>query len=328
MAEMENSLSNPGHGLAPKTPVTPVVTAYHETTSVLTKILLSAGEMAAQWPEEIFLQLRIAAIWSRLGQPRQAVDYLRTLTRHYQRNDCHLTRSDIDWHCEMMRYFLAYDGIDDSQLFENDMRRHLNFLCFWKKPSSHAGPVRTIEMGTDRTMLTTLYEEDEAAIRNIASPRTNWWQETAHMTQLPVDANPMLVQELCAIHASADADTVAGEIMTLLKHCHGWHERVSDMPIWVHDLDDVGVWVICMAITIQRADLIINYLDRCIETLNENALALIPHMATAIAGLGYYSKRYHRNDLLRRALDLLPLMPEYESCVSAITLLEVLVEQS
>jgi len=50
-------------------------------------------------------------------------------------------------------------------------------------------------------------------------------------------------------------------------------------------------------------------------------------VAMAIAGLGYMARKHHRDELLHRGLDFLPRLPEHERCISALELVEVLVER-
>ena len=320
----------PGQPPGGKKVEAPIIERSADPVQLLANILTVAGDLAAQWGEEIMLHIRVAAVWSRIGFKGRALDYLKALTSLHQTNTFNLGWVETNWRYDMMRYFLSLIGIDDLQLFEKEKQkpRHgpLDKLMFWKKPDKKGREIRKIDDGVKVT-LTSLSEEEEMMIKEIVRPRTTWLENT-YLTNTPGDAKAAIVQALKEIKEYAEPDVVEQQVLGLLALCRGWHERKSDTPIWVHDLDDVGPRVIYLAVMAERPFLILRYIALCIDALNERPLALIPNVATAIAGLGYYAKRHRSDDLLQRALDFLPRLPEHERCISAISLVEVLVERS
>ena len=326
-----NSFQPPRPGVAAQKKLeTPVIERSADPVRLLSNILIVAGDLAAQWGDEIMLHLRVAAVWVRIGHNSRALDYLKSLAAMHMSNAFNLGRSETDWRFDMMRYFLARVGIDDMLLFEKEKpkRKASRFekLMFWKKPDKKKREVRQVDDGA-KIIFTTLSQEEEEVVQEIIRPHQTWLEIT-YLTQVPGDAKQILVHELRDIKEYAEPDVVEEQVLKLLDHCRGWHERKSDTPIWVHDLDDIGPRIVYLAVMAERPAIIVRYITRCIDALNERPLALIANVATAIAGLGYYAKRHRSDDLLQRALDFLPRLPEHERCLSAICLVEVLVERS
>ena len=172
----------------------------------------------------------------------------------------------------------------------------------------------------------TLTPEEEELVDDIIRPRITWI-EHAYLTPIAGDTRYVLIQELNAIKEYDSPDAIAAKLLKLYEHCRGWHERKSDTPIWVHDLDDVGPRSMYLAVMAERPGVIVTFIERCIDALNERPLALMTNVATAIGGLAYFAKKHQRDDLLTRALDFLPRLPEHERCISALALVEVLVER-
>jgi len=319
----------PGPVATAKKEITPVIERSADPVQLLANILTVAGDLAAQWGEEILLHIRVAAVWSRIGYKGRSLDYLKGLTVLHQANTFNLGWVETNWRYDMMRYFLSLIGLDDLQLFEKEkpktQQNAFTKLMFWKKPDAKR-VIRKVDDGVKVT-LTSLSEEEEQMVKEIVRPRTTWLENT-YLTNTPGDTKALIVGALKEIKEYSDPDVVEQQVIKLLELCRGWHERKSDTPIWVHDLDDVGPRVVYLAVMAERPFLIIKYILLCIDALNERPLALIPNVATAIAGLGYYAKRHRSDDLLQRALDFLPRLPEHERCISAITLVEVLVERS
>ena len=293
----------------------------------LANILIVAGALAAQWGEEILLHLRVASLWLRLGKKGEAIRYLRALADLHAidafRLDHHGARRCLD----MMRYFLDQVGLNENLLYSEKHRKKrrvaailtsLNLVALVKKLIS---ALRAAEY--DRPLLSHL-EED--AISEIVKPRTTWL-EHAYLTPVPGETRYLLAQELYGIKEYADPDISAQQLLTLFDHCRHWHERKADTPIWVHELDDVGTRAVYLAVMIDRPQVIATYIERCIDALNDRPLALMPSVAVAVGGLGYIARRFRRDELLYKALDFLPRLPEHERCIAALTLAEVLMER-
>lgn len=289
---------------------------------LLSNILAYAGLLAAQWGEEILLHLRVGALWARIGRSEQTIEYFRHLSSMHAVDAFNLGRVGVQIRMDYMRYLLRLLKIDESALRPEDRRE--------KKPANRVATwVRNTPIGKYITGLnlasTTLSEDEEFVIRDIVIPRTTWL-DRVYLTQVPPDTRPSLVLELNAINEYGDPDDVEQRLYQLIDHCRNWHERQADTPIWVHDLDDVGPRAMYLAVSIGRPQVIVIYLNRCVDALRERPLALLPSVATATGGLVYVAKQQRRDDLLNVALDALPRLPEHERCISAIALVEVLNE--
>ena len=96
-----------------------------DPVQLLVNILDVAGEIAAQWGEEVILHLRVAALWVRIGKRVRALLYLQHLASLHIVDAYHLggkaTRIQID----MMRFFFSKIGEDPENLFarEEDRKR-------------------------------------------------------------------------------------------------------------------------------------------------------------------------------------------------------------
>jgi hypothetical protein len=223
----------------------------------------------------------------------------------------------------MMRYLLMQLGVDETTLNNEalqDKSRKAQIQGWLNNSglSKYLPKVDTTSSG--------LTEDEQILIREIVHPNSTWL-ERVYLTQVPGDTRRDLVQELNSINEYGNPEDVAKKLLTLFDHCRRWHERQSDTPIWVHELDDIGPRAMYLAVSIERPEIIGTYLNRCIDAIQERPLALMPNIATAIGGLAYVAKVHRRDDLLHRALDALPRLPEHERCISALTLVEVLIER-
>ena len=294
---------------------------------LLANILTVAGALAAQWGEEALLHLRVASLYLRLGKNTEAIRYLRHLADLHSVDTFHIGSQGTKQRLDMMRYFLLEVGLDDNLLYSEEHKKKRRFwafieqLKFWKHLRKLASGLR--EATFDHL---TLSQTEQEVIDEIIKPSITWL-ETAYLTPVPGDARYVLVHELNAIKEYADPDESARQLLKLFDHCRNWRERKADTPIWIHELDDIGTRAMYLAVMIERPQVIVTYLERCIDALNERPLALMPNVAVALGGLGYMARKLHRDELLHRALDFLPRLPEHERCISALALVEVLVER-
>lgn len=300
---------------------------------LLANILTVAGALAAQWGEEIVLHLRVASLWLRIGRKERAINYLRGLAAAHLSDTFHLGSQAVKTRIDMMRYFLRLCEIDDGILLEeerSEVKRQntgvMGRIMFWRKPQVKTSPKIRKALNKSEYSYSTLNSAEEEVTQEIVHPSVTWL-ENAYLTLVPGDTRFVLVQELNAIKEYGDPDEVAQQLLKLFDHCRGWHERRSDTPIWVHDLDDIGARAMYLAVMVERPGVIISYIERCIDALNERPLALMPCIAIAVGGLGHMAKKQRRDELLHRALDYLPRMPEHERCISALALVETLVER-
>ncbi len=313
---------------APGSPDALVIERSADPLQLLSNILTVAGMLAAQWGEEITLHLRVASLWLRIGKKGMAIKYLRDLADLHAVDTFHLGSHAVKLRIDMMRYFFNQCGLSDMVLFSDEhlkKRRMDDFiarLMFWQKQKVKQIRNGLREAGFGGTILSSMEEE---VVQEIVKPSVTWL-ENAYLTPVPGDTRYALVQELNGIKEYADPDESARQLLKLFDHCRSWHERKSDTPIWVHDLDDIGTRAMYLAVMVERPNVIITYIERCIDALNERPLALMPSVATAIGGLGYMARKHRRDELLHRGLDFLPRLPEHERCISALALVEVLVE--
>ncbi|MHB0939133.1 MAG: hypothetical protein ACYDCO_21185 [Armatimonadota bacterium] len=304
-----------------------VIVRSADPLQLLANILQVAGVLAAQWGEEILLHLRVASLWLRIGKKPEAIQYLRHMADLHSVDTFHLGSHHVRDRIDMMKYFLDQVGLDSNLLYSEEHRKRkrvsdtIRLLMFWRyliaiitgKPLNDLGGVM-------------LNADQEETVQEIVKPSVTWL-ENAYLTPVPGDTKYALVQELNSIKEYADPDESARQLLKLFDHCRNWHERKSDTPIWIHELDDIGTRAMYLAVMIDRPQVIATYIERCIDALNERPLALMPNVAMAIAGLGYMARKHHRDELLHRALDFLPRLPEHERCISALELVEVLVER-
>jgi len=305
----------------------PVIVHSADPLQLLANILEVAGMLAAQWGGEILLHLRVASLWLRIGKKTEAIIYLRHLADLHSVDIFHLGPHHVRDRIDMMKYFLDQVGLDSDLLYSEEHRKRkrvsdaVRRLMFWRylnalitgKPLHDSGaPI--------------LNADQEEAVQEIVKPGVTWL-EHAYLTPVPGDTRYILVRELNAIKEYADPDESAQQLLKLFDHCRNWHERKADTPIWIHELDDIGTRAIYLAVMIDRPRAIVSYIERCIDALNERPLALMPNVAMAIAGLGYMARKHHQDELLHRALDFLPRLPEHERCIAALALGEVLVER-
>ncbi|MHB9022621.1 MAG: hypothetical protein ACYC7E_00370 [Armatimonadota bacterium] len=301
-----------------------VVERSSDPIELLSNILTLAGNMSAQWGEEIILHLRVATLWARIGKKSQAIEYIIQLAQLHAVDAFNLGYQGVRLRIDMMRYLLIQLGVDETTLNHDALsdKSKKSQLRDWIKNSKLA---KLIPMADSTS--SGLTEDEQMLIREIVHPNTTWL-ERVYLTQIPGDTRRDLVQELNSINEYGNPDEVAKKLYTLFDHCRRWHERQSDTPIWVHELDDIGPRAMYLAVSIERPEIIATYLNRCIDALQERPLALMPNIATAIGGLAYVAKRHRRDDLLHRALEALPRLPEHERCISALTLVEVLIERA
>jgi hypothetical protein len=294
---------------------------------LLANILEVAGLLAAQWGDEILLHLRVASLWLRIGRKPEAIHYLRHLADLHSVDTFHLGSHHVRDRIDMMKYFLNQVGLDDSMLYSEEHRKRkrvsdtIRMLMFWRYISA----IITGKPLNDPSA-PILNADQEEVVQEIVKPSVTWL-ENAYLSPVPGDARYALVHELNAIKEYADPDESARQLLKLFDHCRNWHERKSDTPIWIHELDDIGTRAMYLAVMINRPQVIATYIERCIDALNERPLALMPNVAMAIGGLGYMARKHHRDELLHRALDFLPRLPEHERCISALALVAVLVER-
>lgn len=304
-----------------------VIVRSADPLQLLANILEVAGLLAAQWGEEILLHLRVASLWLRIGRKHEAIQYLRHMVDLHSVDAFHLGSHQVRDRIDMMKYFLDQVGLDSNLLYSEEHRKRkrvsdtIRLLMFWRYLIAIITGKPLNDLGGPM-----LNAEQEEMIQEIVKPSVTWL-ENAYLTPVPGDTRYALVQELNAIKEYADPDESARQLLKLFDHCRNWHERKSDTPIWVHDLDDIGTRAMYLAVMIDRPNVIATYIERCIDALNERPLALMPNVAMAIAGLGYMARKHHRDELLHRALDFLPRLPEHERCISALALVEVLVER-
>ena len=288
----------------------------------LSNLLKLAGSLAAQWGEEILLHLQVATLWIRIGKNEQAIEYLTSLASLHAVDAFNLGTDGVKLRLDMMGALLKLFGIDDAVIRQRDQSESTAGEKFFKWfTSSKIGKMLHVsEMASNM-----LNEQELGIVRDIAEPHTSWL-ERVYLTPIPGDSRGELVRELAAISEYGDPDEVAKRLLQLFDHCRNWHERQADTPVWVHDLDDIGPRAMYIATWIKRPMVIVTYLERCIDALHERPLALMPNIATAIGGLAYVAKRERRDDLLNRALDAMPRLPEHERCISILNLVEVLLE--
>ncbi|MHB9133260.1 MAG: hypothetical protein ACYDBB_19495 [Armatimonadota bacterium] len=301
----------------------PVIERSADPVQLLANILNLSGTMAAQWGEEIYLHLQVAALWARIGKREKAAEYIISLARLHGVDAFHLGYEGVRSRIDMMRFLLMQLGIDEATLNLEDLaeRSRTNKVAHWLRGSK----LGKVLLGLD-TASSTIREDDEMYIRELVAPKSTWL-EHVYLTRVPPDTRQALVHELNSIDEYGDPDGVEQKLYQLFDHCRRWHERKSDTPIWVHDLDDVGPRAMYLAVNIGRPNIIVTYIERCIDALHERPLALMTNIATAIGGLAYVAKQQRRDDLLNNALDALPRLPEHERCIAALTLVEVLIER-
>lgn len=292
---------------------------------LLANILTVAGLLAAQWGEEILLQLRVASLWIRIGKKEEGLRYLRHMADLHSVDTFHMGSHHVKERIDMMRYFLQLLEIDEDLLFSEEYKKRRRIPDLFNKLMS-LEQIRKITKAKDHYGSHILSQAQEEVVDEIVRPSITWL-ENCYLTPVPGDTRYALVQELNAIKEYADPDESAKQLLKLFDHSRHWHERKSDTPIWVHELDDIGSRAMYLAVMIDRPQVIAVFIDRCIDALNERPLALMPHVATAIAGLGYMARKLRRDELLHKGLDFLPRLPEHERCISALALVEVLVER-
>jgi len=293
---------------------------------MLANILEITGLLAAQWGNEILLHLRVASLWLRIDRQPEAIRYLRYLADLHSVDTFHLGSHHVRDRLDMMKYFFSQVGLDDNLLYSEEHRKRKRFsdtvrmMMFWRY---------IIALITGKPLndpsVPILNPDQEEVVQEIVKPSITWL-DNAYLTPVPADTRYLLVHELNAIKEYDDPDESAGRLLKLFDNCRNWHERKSDTPIWIHELDDIGTRAMYLAVMIDRPQVIVTYIERCIDALNERPLALMPNVAMAIGGLGYMARKHHRDELLHRALDFLPRFPEHERCIAALALVEVLVE--
>ena len=294
---------------------------------LLASILTVAGALAAQWGEEILLHLRVASLNLRLGKKIEAIQYLRYMADLHSVDAFHIGPHGTKQRIDMMRFFLIQVEIDENLLYSEDHKKKrrigvaIEQMKVWKRFKKIAAGLRDADF--DRPLLS---QTEEEVVDEIVKPSVTWLKH-AYLTPVRGETRYALVQELNAIKEYADPDESARQLLKLFDHCRHWHERKSDTPIWVHELDDIGTRAMYLAVMIDRPNVIVTYLERCIDALNERPLALMPNVAIALGALGYMARKLHRDELLHRALDFLPRLPEHERCIAALALVEVLVER-
>jgi hypothetical protein len=320
----------PGPPGAPGTPGTPaqeqealIIERSSDPLQLLSNILEVSGMLAYQWGEEIFLHLRVAALWVRIGKRSKGIQYMTDLAAQHSVDAFNLGTDGVKWRIDLTRYFLTQIGVDETNLAQlmgpRKQESNSKFSSWFKKTMANVIPGMEITTSI-------LQPDEEQMVRDIVRPPMSWLEQV-YLYPIPGDTRPVLVQQLQAISEYGDAADAERRLYQLFDYARMWHERQSDTPIWVHDLDDIGPRVIYLAVSINKPEVVVTYLDRCIDALNERPLALMPNVAHAVGGLAYLAKNSRRDDLLHRALDVLPRFPEHERCIAALTLVEVLVER-
>jgi len=321
MASQKTSLLRQTGRSSQRETETLVIERSNDPLVLLANILDVAGSLAAQWGEEILLHLRVASVWARVGRNEKAISYLTNLACIHYNDGFHLGPSGVKYRLDLMRYFLTQINVDDIALSAETLaeKNGQNKMVTWLK----ANVVERIfgGMSMSSTMLTT---DDEELVQVIVRPIETWLQ-SVYLKPLPNDCREALAREINSIKEYDDPIETEQKLFQLFNHCRHWHERQLDTPVWVHELDDVGPRAMYLSVVIQRPNIMMNYIERCIDALNERPLALMPNIATAIGGLAYAAKSMRRDDLLHKALDYLPRMPEHERCISALSLCEALV---
>ncbi len=311
----------PHGGVRDHAPEAMVIERSSDPVQLLANIVQLSGVLASQWGEEIMLHLRVASLWSRIGKRDRAIEYLKNLVALHRVDAFNLGHNGVKFRIDCMRFFLVLIGVDETTISFTDMkeRDHGNS---WFRSKLVARFIPGLEMSTNL-----LNEQEELQIRDITQPPMTWL-ESVYLTPIPSDCKPSLAQQLRAIDEYGNRAEIEARLTKVIDQARGWHERRSDTPIWIHDLDDIGPRAMYLAVNIERPELVVAYLERCIDALHERPLALMPNVATAMGGLAYVARNKRRDDLLYRALEFLPRLPEHERCISAITLVEVLVERA
>jgi len=297
----------------------------NDPLQLLANILTATGTLAAQWGEEILLHLRVAALWVRIGKKQQAIEYLMQIATLHAVDAFHLGTWGVNYRIDLMRFFMTQVGVDEANIRLTelaDRARQTLPIMKWVQKNKF---LKKLLPGMDQTV-NLLNPEEELEVREIIRPSMTWL-EHVYLTPIPPGCREGLAVQLGSISEYADPTETEQRLYQLFDQCKRWHERQSDTPIWVHDLDDVGPRATFLAANIERPQVIITYIERCIDALNERPLALMPNIAVAIGGMVYLAKRMRRDDLLHRALDTLPRLPEHEQCITALTLVEVLIER-
>jgi hypothetical protein len=302
-----------------------VIERSNDPLQLLASILTATGTLAAQWGEEILLHLRVAALWVRIGKKDKGVDYITNLATLHAIDTFHLGAPGVKFRIDLMRFFLTRIGVDEASIRIAEMAeraRNTTPIIGWLQKTKFISKMLP-GMDIEANLLT---PEEEQEVREIIQPSMSWL-ESVYLTPIPASCREALAVQISGISEYGDPTEIEQRLYAIFDQCRRWHERQSDTPIWVHDLDDIGPRTAYLAITIERPQIITTYIERCIDALNERPLALMPNIATAIGGLVYMAKALRRDDLLHRALDTLPRLPEHEQCIAALTLVEVLVER-
>jgi hypothetical protein len=301
-----------------------IITRTNDPLQLLANILDVAGSLAAQWGEETHLHLRVAALWSRIGRRTKAESYLTFISDQIIRDAYNLGDAGNAYRLDCIRFFYALIGATDgAERLQDSIERSRpgGKVTSWLRSKGLAKYVPGVDEST--SLLTT---DEEQEIREILTPKRTWLEEV-NLTGVPGDCRPVLAHQIRAIREYDEPAVIEQQLFHLFDQCRSWHERQSDTPIWVHDLDDIGPRAMFLAVIARRPNVITTYIERCIDALNERPLALLPNVSTAIGGLVHMARDARRDDLLQRALEFLTRLPEHERCISALTLVQVLVER-
>lgn len=301
----------------------------YDPITFLSNIIERSAVLSAQWGDNIMLHMRVAALWYRIGKRDLAATFLTNLAALHAVDEFRLGEGGTRMRLDYIRYFFSLVRMDASHLDAEALAA--------KKKKQERGPTKSWFQdkvvarfvragGHTEDFLLTLDPEEQRQVYELIYPQMTWLEQL-YLTRPPGDTRPPIMGRIRGISESAHPMSIEQALYALFDACTEWHERRSDTPIWVHDLDDVGPRAIYLAITIENPGIIGNYLRRCIDTLHDHSLALMPSAAEAVGGLAYLARTMSRDDVLRAAIDYMVQLPEYERCISALTLVEVMIEQ-
>jgi len=295
--------------------------------TLMDTVVENASSICGRWGEEIFLHLRVAALWHRLGRTSRAVEFLSDIGAQHVADAFHLGDIGVRMRLDYIRYFLSQIGADEALVYlahRKAQKKKENGPVFGWFVEQLGG--RRQEGLSEEITFSLLSMEDEQEVREVLTPTMSWYEQV-YLTPISSQTDPHIAQQILAVDDNGAADIIEAQTRGVVDACRNWHERRSDTPIWVHDLDDIGPRVAYLAIRSGRPSILGFYLMRALEALDQRPLALMPNTSFVVGGLAYLAFQHNRASLLHYALQCVKRLPEHEQCLSALAVGEVLLER-